>query len=352
MNFAESLDWSVALVPVLLMVVLFSWLDVFKLMAPRELVAPIIMGGFMALVAWPISGQMLDNLPMGYSFYSRIVAPWIEEALKALPIALLILANRIGYKTDAIIFGFAIGAGFSVVENIFYLVRNPDLSTPVWMVRGLGTAIMHGATTAILAAVTHELSERRLRSSTSRFGLNPLLLIPGYMAAVLVHIFFNQFPDRPGLVMLGTLVVAPMIIIGLLRFGEGEAHQWLVEESEGHRRWLEEWRSGGFPADASGQRIAALAGRTTKDEADRIREYCTLKTELVLSAEEELLDRDRRLEEGEFERLREGFTRLAQLQREIGRTGFAALRPLLPFSRNDEWELAELRELVDQSPGN
>ena len=24
-----------------------------------------IMGGFMALVAWPISGQMLDNLPMG-----------------------------------------------------------------------------------------------------------------------------------------------------------------------------------------------------------------------------------------------------------------------------------------------
>ena len=40
-----------------------------------------------ALLAWPLSGQMLDTLPMGYSFYSRIVAPWIEEALKGSALA-------------------------------------------------------------------------------------------------------------------------------------------------------------------------------------------------------------------------------------------------------------------------
>lgn len=352
MSLAEILDWSVALVPVLLMVVLFSWLDVFKIMAPREMVGPLIMGGFMALVAWPISGQMLDNLPMGYSFYSRVVAPWIEEALKTLPIVLLILANRIGYKTDAIIFGFAVGAGFSVVENGFYLIRYPELSTPVWLVRGLGTAIMHGTTTAVLAAIAHELGERGLRRTDDRKGFNAAWFLPGYVVATLIHVVFNQFPDRPGLVMLSTMVFAPLILLGILRFGESEAHQWLVEESEGHRRWLEEWEDGGFPADACGQRIAALAERATKVEADLIRRYCMLKTRLVLTAEEELLDRDRRLEEGERERLHEDFDQLSRLQREIGRTGFAALRPLLPFSRNDEWELEELRELVGQSPGN
>jgi RsiW-degrading membrane proteinase PrsW (M82 family) len=351
-NLAEILDWSVALVPVLLMVVLFSWLDVFKIMAPREMVGPLIMGGFMALVAWPVSGQMLDNLPMGYSFYSRIVAPWIEEALKALPIALLIMANRIGYKTDAIIFGFAIGAGFSVVENSFYLVRFPELSTPVWLVRGLGTAVMHGTTTAVLAAVAHELGERGLRNSGAKMGFNAWWFLPGYLVATLIHLAFNQFPDRPGLVMLATLILAPLVLLGILRFGEHEAHQWLVEESEGHRRWLEEWEKGGFPKDISGQRIAALAERATKVEADLIRSYCMVKTKLVLTAEEELLDRDRKLEEGEREYLHEEFARLARLQHEIGRTGFAALRPLLPFSRNDEWELEELRELVGQPPGN
>src|SRR4029453_4613870 len=315
MTLAEILHWSVAMVPVLLMVVLFAWLDVFKLMEPRELIGPLIMGGIMAFVAWPISGQMLDTLPMGYSFYSRIVAPWIEEALKALPIILLIMANRIGYKIDAIIFGFAIGAGFSVIENSFYLARSPELTTPVWMVRGLGTAVMHGSTTAVLAAVAHELGERGLRSTGEKKGFNPLWFLPGYIVATLIHLTFNQFPSRPGLVMLATLVAAPVVLIGLFRFGESETQQWLAEESESHRRWLEEWRTGGFPADASGQRIAALAERASKAESERIREYCMLKTELVLNAEEELLDRDRKLEEGEAERLKMGFARLEELQK-------------------------------------
>ena len=152
MNIAEVIDWSLALVPVLLMAALFAWLDIFKLMSVWEMLGLLILGGLAALAAWPISGQMLDALPMGFSFYSRMVAPWIEEALKGLAIVLLFASNRIGFKLDAVISGFAIGAGFSVIENIFYLSRYPELTAPVWMVRGLGTAIMHGTTTAILAA--------------------------------------------------------------------------------------------------------------------------------------------------------------------------------------------------------
>ena len=345
MNLAEIIDWSVALVPVLLMAGLFVWLDVFKLMSAWEMVGLLLLGAVAALAAWPVSGQMLDNLPMGYSFYSRIVAPWIEEGLKGLAVALLFATNRIGFKLDAVISGFAIGAGFSVVENILYLLRYPELTASVWMVRGLGTAVMHGATTAILAAVAHELSERRLRSS-GRPRFNWLWLVPGYVVASLIHMLFNQFPDEPGLVMVVTIAVAPLVLIGLLRFGEAETQQWLAEESEGHRRWLEEWQAGGFPKDAAGQRIAALAARSKPAEAELIREYCLLKTELVLIAEEELLDRDRRLEEGETEQVRAAFAGLERARRALGRSGYAALRPLLPFSRNDEWELSELRELI------
>ena len=42
------------------------------------------------------------------------------------------------------------------------------------------------------------------------------------------------------------------------------------------------------------------------------------------------------------------FARLDELQQQIGKTGYAALRRLLPFSRNDEWELSELKELLDR----
>ena len=115
---AELLDWSLALVPVMLMIGLFVWLDVFKLTSFKEIVLLLLLGGVAALVAYPISGRVIDQLPLGFSFYSRFVAPWIEEALKAVAVAGLLLANRIGYKLDAVISGFAIGAGFSVVERI------------------------------------------------------------------------------------------------------------------------------------------------------------------------------------------------------------------------------------------
>ena len=85
---------------------------------------------------------------------------------------------------------------------------------------------------------------------------------------------FNQFPDRPMVVMFVTLVVAPLVLLGLLRFGEGEAKGWLAEESAAHEAALAEWRSGGFPKDASGQRIEALAKRSAGTQAERFHAYC------------------------------------------------------------------------------
>ncbi len=343
----EPVDWAVALIPVLGMAVLFAWLDVFKLMSPWEMIGCLLLGAVAALVAWPISGRMLDTLPIGYSFYSRLIAPWIEEALKGAALALLILTNRIGYKLDAVISGFAIGAGFSVIENIFYLARYPELATSVWLVRGLGTAVMHGTTTAVLAATAHELGERSLRHQGGK-AFNPLWLLPGYLLASLIHLIFNQFPSHPMEVMVVTMIVAPVVLIGIMRLGEGETRKWLAEESEIHRRWLEEWRAGGFPSDEAGQRIKALAARVKPEQAALLRDYCMVKAELVLAAEEELMDGDRELDEGEAERLRAAFARLEEIRQAIGRVGYAALRRRLPFSNNDEWELSELKELIDR----
>ena len=89
---------------------------------------------------------MIDTLPIGFNIYSRFIAPWIEEAIKGLVVVGLFRFNHIGYKLDAVISGFAIGAGFSVVENIIYLIRFPDYGAGTWLVRGLGTAVMHGTT--------------------------------------------------------------------------------------------------------------------------------------------------------------------------------------------------------------
>ena len=197
MNVAEILDWSVALVPVLLMALVFTWLDVFKLMSPWEMIACLLLGMFAALVAWPVSGRMLDTLPMGYSIYSRLVAPWIEEGAQG-PRDLAPVPDqphRLQARRDHQRASPSV-PDFSVIENIFYLARFPELTTAVWLVRGLGTAVMHGATMAVLAAIAHELGERSMRrQGVHRF--NPLWLVPGYVVASLIHVTLQPFSKPP-----------------------------------------------------------------------------------------------------------------------------------------------------------
>ena len=340
MAVAEILDWSVALVPVLAMVALFVWLDIFKLMSLGELIVLLIAGGAVAIIAYPISGRLIDVLPLGFSGYSRFVAPWIEESLKALAVISLFFFNRIGYKLDAVISGFAIGAGFSVVENILYLLRFPDLAPSVWMVRGLGTALMHGATCATLAAITHELAERENREAASDYTFNPLWVLPGLIVASALHTLFNQFPDQPMTAMLGALVGTPLLLMAIFYFGSNEARGWLLEESANHRAALDALEAGRFPDDASGRRIATLAARVGGTEAGHIRDYLTISMGLIVAAEEKLLGKPVPPQA----ELDSAFERLDQSRQAMGRSGFAALEPLLPFSRNDLWEIKELRE--------
>jgi protease PrsW len=343
MPIAEVIDWSVALVPVLAMLTVFIWLDVFKLMTVWETLGLLLLGALTAAVAYPVSGVFLDTLPLGFSTYSRFAAPWVEELIKGLAVVALFRFNRIGFKLDAVISGFAIGAGFSVVENILYLIRFPELAANVWMVRGLGTAVMHGTTAAVLAATAHEFAERETRGAASDFDFNLLWFLPGFLIAVAIHTAFNQFPEDPLLAMIGTLAIAPFVMMAIFRFGAVEAQHWLSEEREGTRTQLEAWQSGKIPDDDSGRRIAALMARSGDASAAQIREYCQLMTWLLLKAEDTLHDQVEQADTLEVE-ARAAFERTAALKREIGRSTFAALKPLLPFSRNDYWEISELKE--------
>src|SRR5438552_3628060 len=70
----ESAHWGLALVPVLILLTIFVWLDAFKLMSFREIVLLLGLGGLCAAAAYPVSGVSLDRLPTGFSIYSPLLA--------------------------------------------------------------------------------------------------------------------------------------------------------------------------------------------------------------------------------------------------------------------------------------
>ena len=340
--------WSFALIPVLVMTAVFIWLDVFKLVTFWETMGLLVLGGIVAGAAYPVSGAFLDRLPIGFSLYSRFVAPWIEEALKAIVIISLFRFNRIGLKLDAVIMGFAVGAGFSVIENSIYLLRHPELPHSVWLVRGLGTAIMHGTTLAILAAFAHQLAEKNMHAAARDYHFNPLWFVPGFLTAVAIHTAFNQFPDDPILAMVGTLLLAPMSLFIIFRFGTREAEKFLAAERAEHRALVDTLHSGRFPDDPGWRRIATLAGRAGPATQPLAREYVTILTELILEEEEALLDESDGSERHDERSLAPKFDRLAELGGQLGKTTVSALTSLLPFSRNDYWELWELHRHIRQ----
>jgi RsiW-degrading membrane proteinase PrsW (M82 family) len=341
---AQAAHWSLALVPVLVLLAIFVWLDAFKLMRLREVLLLLAVGGLCAVAVYPISGKMLDTLPIGFSNYSRYIAPWIEEAIKALVMIGLFRFNRIGYKLDAVISGFAIGAGFSVVENILYLTLFPDYGAGTWLVRGLGTAVMHGTTLAILAAIAHEFAERETREAASDYQFNLLWFVPGYLVAVALHTAFNHFPEQPMVAMMGAILFAPVALIAIFNFGTAEAERWLAVERAAHEVQLEALRAGGWPDSSAGRRIATLAERLGPDATQRIRRYWELQAWLVAQAEETLMEEasgDASFDKAE---VAAALAELAGLRRAIGKSSFAAVNALLPFSRNDYWEVSELKQ--------
>ena len=283
-------------------------------------------------------------MPIGFSGYSRDVAPSIEEALKGFVIILLFRFNRIGYKLDAVISGFAIGAGFSVVENIIYLTAFPNFGTGTWLVRGLGTAVMHGTTLAILAAIAHELAQHETREATGDFEFSLIWFVPGYLIAVAIHTAFNHFPDRPLIAMMGAIILAPIALMTIFKFGTAEAERWLTAEIAEHEVQLQQLRSGEWPDSASGRKIAALSTRLDPESVTRLRRHWELQAWLVVEAEATMQQQAEGKVDYDPEQVRAAFAELDGLRRALGRSTFAAVKSLLPFSRNDYWEIAELRQ--------
>ena len=195
----------VGLLPVLIFLVILVYMDSYKLVSLKSVMMVIVLGGLTALAAMHLNGWLLDALGMQFKPFSRYVAPIVEESLKALVIVYLFRSNRIGFLVDSAIMGFAVGAGFALVENYQYLQIYSSASFAVWIVRGFGTAVMHGGVTAMFAIMSQTLTERQMK-------INPLYYVPGLALAVFLHGIFNHFLVAPVLQTIGTLFILPPLL--------------------------------------------------------------------------------------------------------------------------------------------
>lgn len=322
----------VGLLPVVIFLFFLVWMDSYKLVRLRTVLAVIVVGGLTAWVAMHINGWLIGVLEMQLREYSRYVAPLAEETLKALVIVYLFRSSRIGFLVDAAIIGFAVGAGFAVVENFHYLQNFGSANMAVWIVRGFGTAIMHGGVVAMFAIISQALTERQMK-------INPLYYLPGLAVAILLHSVFNHFLVAPVLQAAGTLIVLPPLLYLVFQRSAAALHEWLEIDFDADAKLITMITSGEFSDSRIGRFLYDLR---TKFEGPVVADmlcYLRVYTELAIRAKAALMARENGLELPVGERTHEKFEELRFLERSIGKTGCLAMKPFLLMERKDLWQM-------------
>jgi len=319
------------LLPVLAFLGTLVYLDSYKLVKLRMTIWVIISGGFTAIVCYFINGAALDALQMNLTTYSRFIAPFIEEGTKALIIIYLFRTNRIGFLVDAAIVGFAVGAGFALVENFYYLSDSSG-KIGVWIVRGFGTAIMHGGVTAIFSIISQTMTERSLEIRTYQY-------FPGLLIAAFIHAGFNQFFLSPILSTVVVLLAFPPLMYLAFRQSGIAMHEWLSLDFDADADLIEQINSGHFKESRIGSYLTGLREKFEGIVVVDMLCYLRIYTELALSAKGLLMMRENGLEVPIDEDTRAKFEELKYLELSIGTTGLLAMKPFLQTSRKDLWQL-------------
>ncbi|OLD58021.1 MAG: hypothetical protein AUI33_18235 [Ignavibacteria bacterium 13_1_40CM_2_61_4] len=322
----------ISLLPVFTFLAALVFLDSYKLVNFRSILLTILVGCAMTIPPFLLSGVALGVLHIGSGIYSLYGGPIVEEIFKVLYMLHLMRQKRVGFGVDAAIYGFSIGAGFSLIENIYYLESLPGQHILLWVARGLGTAVMHGGSTAVFALITKSLSDRF-------GGLKVKTLIPGLGAAIVMHSFYNHFVLSPLVPTAFLLALIPV----LFWQSEKTTRKWLGVGLDTDLQLLDIITSGDIAQTKIGDYFRTLQkqfrGEIIVDMICLVR----LHTELAIRAKGVLMMRSAGFNPPSGPELPEKFAELKYLQKNIGKTGQLALAPLLHMSSRDLWQIHMLR---------
>jgi RsiW-degrading membrane proteinase PrsW (M82 family) len=325
----------VALLPVLAFLAALVFMDSFKLVPLRQVAVAIGAGAAAALFCAGVNALLLGPLGLEKTIVTRFAAPLVEELAKLVYVGLLIRRQRVGFLVDAAICGFAIGTGFALFENLDYLRSLPGSGLGLWVIRGFGTALLHGSTTGLAALVSMSLAEK-LRG--------PVTFAPGLALAVLLHAAFNHFASRPLLGTLLLLTLMPVLFVLVFERSERATRAWLGVGFDSDAELLRSIASGQVSGTRVGEYLESLKARFPGTILADMLCLLRLHLELSIRAKGMLLAREAGFPLPPGDDVEASFKELRYLEKEIGPTGLLALKPIQTRSSRDLWELYVLEQ--------
>ena len=129
-----------------------------------------IVGIVVSVFASELNGLLRNVLQMDLYRFVVTVTPISEEVLKALPI--LYYAIVISDKKEKLFTAaMALGIGFAVLENAYYLLNFESFNILSAMIRAFGSGLMHGMCTLLVGVGISFVKKREKLFFVGTFGL-------------------------------------------------------------------------------------------------------------------------------------------------------------------------------------
>jgi RsiW-degrading membrane proteinase PrsW (M82 family) len=191
-----------AILPVPVLIGCFLWLDRYEPEPIRYLLFAFGWGAFLAtLVAYGVNTLAADVIKLPEAIVGVLVAPAVEETMKALgPLLILWLRReRISGITDGIVYCGLSGVGFAMVENVLYLGGHGFMSGYEEYGPASGTQLVFGLFIAriFMSGFAHPLFTSMtgigigLAARSAHPAVRLLAPLPGLILAMMLHGAWN-----------------------------------------------------------------------------------------------------------------------------------------------------------------
>ena len=287
-----------AVVPVVVIVAAILWVDRWEPEPSWMLLTAFLWGASVAVFAAGFvndSAYVLGELALGTGggllVGPVISAPIAEEAFKGLFLLGLLWFRRREFDglVDGIVYAGLVAAGFAFTENILYFGRafaSDGLAGEgggvlvVFLVRGLLSPFAHPLFTSLIGLAVGIAAGRR---ST---GTKVLVLIGGYLGAVVLHALWNASAGYGLLLIVYPLIMVPLFgcLVAMVVWQRHREQRVVAAQLSGFAAagWIAPSEVG-LLASMAGRRDwrAAVRSRAGDEAAAAVRDYQTAVTELA-----------------------------------------------------------------------
>ena len=337
-----------ALLPVVIYIFVVYKIDHFSLISIKNLFLQVLCGMVAALVCFALfqlTGLFLsENL-------SDFFNPVLEEIVKAIPLLWLATRKKIVFFIDSVICGAAVGGGFSILENIFYLLLGNEMGIGTVLFRGLEVALIHMGCSAIIAAGLM-LGIRLILRSRSRLPIknsDALMVISLLVVAPVLHVCHNTFHFNPLVQFIFVIGTMGGLLVWTYFYDVEMIHRWLDTGLDKQLSLLGSIKKGHLNNTPTGNFLKSVKDVFPPEDYFDIICYIQLHVELSVASRSRVMVREAGLEQylpltDEMkESVLSQYAEYKLLEKRLGNAARMTIAPIVKFDPAEYKALEDLR---------